>query len=311
MSNPAWLDTLDDEGRTFYNNYVTATKKWVQYIKPKATTKFNTYLNTTKKIYDKHEYVNFLYQTNHANYIQDTTTSPTPGQQSKDLTAKYKKLSLLFHPDKYNNPNNSKFFMLIKKFYNDNNEYIINTIDTISHIILDTPDISNLITNLENPNITQLLQSHLPIPTHQDIFTILNTTDITMQPSNTPDSMATATSDDLIDKDLEFLVSSEYGFYQQKQEYQKLIDAKYITEAEFIKIIHDTPHYNQDFIMYCHNLYSHVPAILAAITDWQRRDNERLKKEIEELEKIKKMQQETINTLNKLKSTTSITTTTI
>jgi hypothetical protein len=85
MSNPAWLDTLDDEGRTLYNNYVTATKKWVQYIKPKATTKFNTYLNTTKKIYDKHEYVNFLYQTNHANYIQDTTTSPTPGQQIQEI----------------------------------------------------------------------------------------------------------------------------------------------------------------------------------------------------------------------------------
>jgi hypothetical protein len=292
MTTPDWLDTLDDEGKTLYNDYVTATKKWVEYIAPKADVKFNTYINTNKKIYNKYELINVMYQQYKLN---NETIDCTSSTQSKDLTSKYKKLSLLFHPDKYHNPNNSKLFVFIKQFYNDNNEIIINTINTISHIILDTPNIDNLITNLENPNIDQIIQSYDQSNPHE-IFTLLNNSNPIENNCNTLD---TTTTTHLDEKYINYVISEKYKFYQQCTTTKKYMDEKYITEEAFITMIKETPYYKQDFIKYCTNLYSHIPNVLSAINEWYKKENERLKKEKTRMEEEINKTTEFINKFKK------------
>ena len=272
MNNPSWLDTLDDEGKQLYNDYLTATKKWVEFIAPKADAKFNTYINTTKKIYNKSELSDVMFRQYSCKFSSNIKT--TSSTQSKDLTSKYKKLSLLFHPDKYHNPNNSKLFVLIKQFYNDNNEIIINIIDNISHIILDTPNIDNLVTNLENPNITQILQSY-DQTNHTEIFTLLNNPNPIINNCNTQDTI-TPDSDEVYTA---YIFSEKYRFYQQCKTTKKSMDERYITEDEFIIMIKETPYYHEDFIKYCYNLYSDIPKILAAISEWYIKENERLQQE--------------------------------
>jgi hypothetical protein len=277
MNNTSWLDLLDDEGKQLYNDYITATKKWVQYISPKADANFNTYINTTKKLYNKYSYLT-------EQYLQiSENINCTSSIQSKDLTAKYKKLSLLFHPDKYHNANNSKMFILIHQFYSNNNEIIINIIDTISHIILDTENIDNLVTNLENSNITEILESY-DKNNHTELFRLLNNPNLI---ANTSDSKETKTiSDDIY---TEYIFSENYKFYKQCKQTKKYIDSAYITEDEFITLIKETPYYNEDFIKYCINLYSNIPNIFSAISEWYKKENERLRQEKTTMEeKIKK-----------------------
>jgi len=295
MNNPSWLDTLDDEGKQLYNDYVTATKKWVEYIAPKADSKFNTYINTTKKIYNKSELFDVMYRQTSCKYSSNIKTNSST--QSKDLTSKYKKLSLLFHPDKYHNPNNSKLFVLIKQFYNDNNEIIINIIDNISHIILDTPNIDNLVTNLENPNITQILQSY-DQTNHTEIFTLLNNPNPII---NTADTQETTIDPD--ERYTAYIFSDKYRFFQQCKTTKKYMDERYITEDEFIIMIKETPYYNEDFIKYCYNLYSHIPKILAALSEWYLKENERLRQEQTRMEEDIKKTKEFVNKFKKTTTT--------
>ena len=45
----SFLDTLDEEGKKIYNDYITHRNKWFNYIRPKAIKKMNDYFDTTKK----------------------------------------------------------------------------------------------------------------------------------------------------------------------------------------------------------------------------------------------------------------------
>ena len=104
----SFLDTLDAEGKQLYNDYIIHCNKWINYIRPKAIRKLNDYLDTNKKTFNKYEYLNQKYS--------DSQYSKKPNKEpSKDITAKYKKLSLLFHPDKYSNSRSTEFFSLINK----------------------------------------------------------------------------------------------------------------------------------------------------------------------------------------------------
>jgi hypothetical protein len=142
----SFLNTLDEDGKEIYRDYITHCNKWVNYIKPKAIKKMNDYLDSTKKQFYKYEYLTFKYNNN--SYI-DTETFIKPHKCSLTLMQKFKKLSLLFHPDKFNNLHSTELFALINLFYKENNEFMINIIDTIAQYVLELDNLENIINNLD------------------------------------------------------------------------------------------------------------------------------------------------------------------
>jgi len=165
MSNQS---DLDEEGLKLYNDYIKARNKWINYIRPKAIQKLNIYIDEKQKNYYKYEYLNHKYNT-------ASTTMNSNQIQDKETQAKFKKLSLLFHPDKFNNLLATEFFILIKDFYSKNNEIIINTINDIAHEILELNDLQVLINNLSNSSIMDSLNHYNKLKfTSKEIFTPLD-----------------------------------------------------------------------------------------------------------------------------------------
>lgn len=73
----------------------------MKYIKPISKTTFNTYIVENKKYYNQHEYLYFMY----IEVINDINLNKA---HTPELNGKYKKLCLLFNPDKFKNPLNNE-----------------------------------------------------------------------------------------------------------------------------------------------------------------------------------------------------------
>ena len=254
----AFIDSLDNKGKQLYIEYIKSRNKWIDYIRPKAHKKFIDYLNSNNKHFDQYEYMN--------KHLSDAINQFTKHKHtpSKENTAKYKKLSLLFHPDKFNYKSSlsADLFVLINKFYSDNNDILINTIDTISHLILDTElncldnCLKNIITNLNNPEITNILKKEKDV---NKIFTMLSSNTLIINNiSIETDTTDTETTDTLpVDNDKyeEFTNSIYYLFYKDNKTIIDYINDKFITEAELIDKIEQTGKYNNEFITYCAECY--------------------------------------------------------
>jgi hypothetical protein len=134
------MNNLDEEGQKLYSDYINALKKWINYIRPKAQRSFNEFLDKHNKKHDKYEYYTHKYKDN--NYINSNN--------GNDCKKNYNKLSILFHPDKFTK--STELFMLIKKFYDNNNNEILNNILEMSNEILTSDDelFNNLLENLNN-----------------------------------------------------------------------------------------------------------------------------------------------------------------
>jgi hypothetical protein len=134
------MNQLDEEGYILYNDYVTALNKWINYIKPKVIKNYNDLLDKHNKKHYKYEYYAQKYKDN--NNIDNN--------ERNDIKKIYNKLSIIFHPDKFAKSND--LFILIKKFYDNNNDIILKNIFDISGEILTSDDESfnNLICNLNN-----------------------------------------------------------------------------------------------------------------------------------------------------------------
>ena len=76
----------------------------------------------------------------------------TPILKTANLTSKYKKLCLLFHPDKNHNPRSAKIFTIINKIYTEttpNSNILINIIDLIAHNVLECQTEANNLESLD------------------------------------------------------------------------------------------------------------------------------------------------------------------
>jgi len=261
----AFLDSLDEEGKQLYSDYIKYRNKWIDYVRPKALKKLNDYLNSNNKDFDKYEYLNI----NIADICSDKKKS------SKENTAKYKKLSLLFHPDKFNKPQelSTAFFALINKFHSANNDTLINTIDTISHLILEIDNLDsldylkNIIRNLNNPDITNILKKKLKTKMADkteanvayDIFEILiSSNPLNDNANDKPEPLNNSIYEEFID-------SIMYSFYKDKQSSIDYINDKFITEAQLIEKIEKHSVFNTDFIIFCAQRYRDNKNIMVAI----------------------------------------------
>jgi len=222
-------------------------------IRPKAIKKLNDYLDTNKKTFNQYEYIE---------NITSQHTIKLNKEPSKDITAKYKKLSLLFHPDKYNNAHSTEFFSLINKIYSDNNDIVINAIDTVAHLILELDNLTNIVANLDDQNITNITQNITNIVMNSKnandantIFNILN--------SNLSDTLKIETNtnnkydlNNKINEDENFLNSTYYTFYKNNKITIEFINDSFITEAELIEKIRNSNTYASNFINFYGEKYS-------------------------------------------------------
>ena len=268
----SFLDALDEEGKQLYNNYIIHRDIWINYIKPKTITKLNNYLNTNKKFFDQYEYMNIKYDMSYS----------FNKEPNKNIRAKYKKLSLLFHPDKYNNASSTKFISIINKIYSDNNEILLNAIDFIAHLILELDNIDNIITNLTNlDNITNIL--NIKIQNNGDvneIFAILNSNDNANKCSN-----ENCDEKSELHNAENFLTSSLYGFYKNQKTSVDCINDTFITEEQIIEKIRKATTYQSEFINFCGERYQDNKNIMIALCEYKMKENAELVKENEKLVK--------------------------
>lgn len=270
----SFLDNLDEEGKQIYRDYIIHCNKWVNYIMPKANKKMNDYFDTTQKKFYKYEYLTFEYNYTYID-INCSNNKCTPA-----LIAKYKKLCLLFHPDKFNNSYNTLFFVLINSFYKENNEFMINIIDTIAQYVLELDNLENIINNLDKiltskNNITNVLKH---ITDANELFAILNSTDILAYNTDAgADNVQNMTEQDAdINK---FLSSTVYSFYKGNKTTVDYINDNYITEEQVIEIIKNCTKLDKKIIDFYKEKYEHSNMnIRIAVYEWL---NNELKKENE------------------------------
>ena len=272
-------DILDEEGQRIYNDYISALNKWVQYIRPKANKHISEYLESTGKKYDKYEY---MYSTM-KEVSENEPKTKYDINTTKILTAKYKKLSLLFHPDKFIHQQNTEFFALINKFYNDGNDYIIGLIDAIAQYILEDEKLDNSITI---PNIIINLEY---IAKENKKLVIDNEDDIKLAYSmlcQQPDifNKSSYFNENINVFDCEsFLETPTYKFYKGCSDTINYVNEVFITEKDIIDKINSTSCYEINFITFCYTRYAYNENILQAIKEWYARINEEIKKENQEL----------------------------
>lgn len=297
----SFLDTLDAEGKQLYNDYIIHCNKWINYIRPKAIRKLNDYLDTNKKTFNKYEYLT-------KQYYDSQHTRKANKEPSKDITAKYKKLSLLFHPDKYSNSRSTEFFSLINKIYSDNNAVLINAIDTAAHLILELDNLENIIANLDELNINNITRKITSNITNtlknaennsndaNSIFSILNSNwngncngnlnDNENENENSCSSNNQFGIDEKNNDNVEdFLNSTAYSFYKDNKTTIDYINEQFITEEQLIEKIRNASKYERDFIYFCGERYRDNKNIMIALCEWIMKENEELKKEHSKLSK--------------------------
>jgi hypothetical protein len=289
----SFLEALDDEGRQLYKDYIASLTKWIAYMRPKAIKKLNDYLDSKGKLYNKYEYLSKEY---------NTSAEKVVNVNNKELNAKYKKLSLLLHPDKFRNSHSTELFALINKFYCNGNGFMINMIDAISQYILEetnNPDveniIGNIIINLENPDIENIIIRNIG----KDIVNDTNAHDVfNMLISKSEDianfgngngndgskNRSECSSDDISNNE-KFIFSTEYIFYKGNASTVKCINDMFLTEEELIEKIKNANTYEKSFVNFCAERYASNGNILRATCEWLSKINENLKKENQEMQK--------------------------
>ena len=125
------MDTLDDHGKMLYDNYIEARDEWTNYIAPIAQDYIRDTLLKANKKYYRFDYL-FV---NYGNKIYDDITSCDTSAKPDNIKKLYRKLSLLFHPDKFKT--NENLFKFIKTLYDKNEETKLSKINNDIDILLD------------------------------------------------------------------------------------------------------------------------------------------------------------------------------
>jgi hypothetical protein len=152
------MDTLDEEGKMLYDNYIKARNEWTTYIAPKITEYFTKKLNDANKKYYRFDYLFFK-------NVTEDITSVEVSNKPESLKKLYRKLSLLFHPDKYtpkgSSPNGSihsdNLFKFIKKLYDEDDITKLSKINDDIDMLLDydSSEIDNYIMVLEGKTVVE------------------------------------------------------------------------------------------------------------------------------------------------------------
>ena len=133
------MDSLDEYGKKLYRAYLKAKQEWLDYVTPLATDFTLNKIHESGKVYNRYSYLFFKVESEEekAERIErekkyDTVSTELqfePIKVSEECRTLYKKLSLMFHPDKFKT--NDNLFKYIKTSYENND------IDVLNQIFLD------------------------------------------------------------------------------------------------------------------------------------------------------------------------------
>jgi hypothetical protein len=248
------MNNLDEQGKKIYNDYIHYRDVWISYIEPIAIKKLNDYLSNQNRVYNLNDYWNRYI----SNYSEHTINKST-----KDITARYRKLSILFHPDKFTKPGSTTFFSLLNKYYKEGFGELLHMIDIISHLLLELPSLEKIVKNLETLTNNHDLHNQMePI----QILELLNSDN-----PNLPNTTNTSN---------EFLESVCYKFYTDDPNSITYVNKTCLNEIEIIEKIQNCNNYDKDFVLFCKERYSDNHTILEAIIQWFQKQNDIIKKKI-------------------------------
>jgi len=242
------METLDPSGQLLYDSYIKARDAWISYIRPLAITKLNNYLSDTSRKYYK-----YAFYTTTANGFMKDKSIPAK-LKSQDMVAKYKKLCILFHPDKFSHPSSSDLFCLVKKWFDSNNSEMLDILDCIAHIVLEmsstptppptpTDNLANMLVNLANPNILATIKSKYPnMGDARCIFNVLATDSNTLGTSATNNIRYGNINENM--KQEHFINTNTYMFFMDEANTKSSINAQFLTETEIIDYIKEQGKYD-------------------------------------------------------------------
>ena len=280
------MESLDTTGQNLYKAYITARDAWISYIRPYAIIKLNEYLSQSGRKFNKYEY---YADTTHGYMKDKDILIPSKSKpKTPDTIAKYKKLSLLFHPDKFKHPSSSALFCQIKKWFDGNDTEMLDILDMVAHLILEVPSepdtLSNLLANLSNVDILDVIHSHFPSPNTietidaRKIFELLNT-----DPAKLLESSHECHSSNEAMKPENFINTNAYRFFMDETGMKPEINEMALTESEIIEYIKVQGQYDEGFLEFYLERYCDNENILRTIVEIRMRKNEELKKENERL----------------------------
>ncbi len=152
------MDILDEEGKRLYDNYIKARNEWTTYIAPRISEYFTNKLKEANKKYFRFDYLSFK-------NVTEEHTSADVSNKPENLKKLYRKLSLLFHPDKFTPRGsfpkgcnkNDNLFKFIKKLYDENDITKLSKINDMIDTLLDYDSdmIDNYIEMLEGKTIVE------------------------------------------------------------------------------------------------------------------------------------------------------------
>lgn len=276
------METLDPAGKLLYDSYINARDAWISYIRPRAIAKLNNYLSSTGRAYYKYEY----YTDTTYGFMKDKSTTIQNKPKTPDMVAKYKKLCILFHPDKFKHSSSSELFCLLKKWFDAGNASMLDILDRISHFILeispdDTLSTQHLLVNLDNPEILDIIQSKCPDMNNSTCLYDLLTTEPSKLSSYTTSNNSYNSSCNMSSED--FINTNAYKFFMNEASTKPEIEEIALTEKELIEYIKLQGKYDEGFITYYMERYRDNENILRAIVEIQLQRNDKLKKENERM----------------------------
>jgi hypothetical protein len=216
------MDTLDEHGRKLYRLYLKAKQEWLDYITPIATDFTLNKIHETGKIYYRYSYLYFKIESESetAERIEREKSFKNVSSElyfdsvksSEECRTLYKKLALMFHPDKFKV--NDNLFKYIKTSYENND------IDVLNQIFNDIL----IISEKTSEEIDQYIKN-IPIiwkENLEDDFT--QTTTYKNFTKNKVDLDFYMTHDELVDHiHYGYLSDNEVKYYQLKSETDEII----------------------------------------------------------------------------------------
>jgi len=216
------MDSLDEYGKKLYRTYLKAKQEWLDYVTPLATDFTLNKINESEKRYNRYSYLFFKIESEEekAERIErekkyDTVSTELQFETTKaseECRTLYKKLSLMFHPDKFKT--NDNLFKYIKTSYENND------IDVLNQIFLDI-----LIISEKTSDEIDYYIKNIPI-IHKEILEndFTQTSAYKNFAKNKVDLDFYMTQEELIDHiENGYLVTDELKYYQLRSETDEFI----------------------------------------------------------------------------------------
>jgi hypothetical protein len=242
------------------------------------------------KVFDDYNVADYNTKTN-------TSTNEMKSDNKKQMSDKtkklYKKLSILFHPDKYTKTD--KIFILITSCANNDDINTLEQLDSLSSDFLECPDnlINKLIELLNDKTQLKMLYQYMQQETSSFIDYINGSIIINETDTNDDTQISLCCSD--------FLNTNIYAWYIGNNKTKKMYESTFYSEDELIKHL-KTSAGDHELTFYVETSTNEKIKLVAntVIKDKIEKQNDYMKKEIEQL--IKKIIPNIIDKIDALKS---------